>query len=285
MDGMVEQQRYDLDAEWETLQGKIPGFPGAQVLSAKGRTLLYYSYRIAAVLLIGILISFAWIFGTKRVGTMVMEAGLEPMEILLEDGTRVLLNRESKIRYSKQFGEEDRKISLNGEAWFDVARDTTRPFEIDAGRAMVKVLGTSFNVSAYKENPRIEITVESGVVAVTAKETLEDQIILRAGNSGSYNHKNHKLELVPVYNPNNLSWRTRELVFEDTPLQEVADLIGKVYNVNVLIPGAELAACSITVTFNEQSLESVLNVLEMTLDLEISRSGEDIIFSGTSCIE
>ena len=284
-DGVVEQQRYDLDSEWDTLQGKIQDFPGAQTFPGKGRSLLYYTYRIAAVLFIGILISFVWIYATQRAGTQVMEAGMEPMEILLEDGTKVLLNRESKIRYSKKFGEDHREVSLTGEAWFDVARDSTRPFVIDAGRAMVEVLGTSFNVSAYKENPRIEITVESGVVVVTAKQTREDQIILRAGNSGSYNLENQELELVPIYNPNNLSWKTRELIFEDSPLQEVADLIGKVYHVKVLIPRAELAACPITVTFNEQSLESVLNVLEMTLDLEISHSGENIIFSGTSCIE
>lgn len=285
LDGMAEQQRYNLDVEWDTLQGKIPEFPGSQTLSGKGRSFLYYTYRVAAVLLIGILISFAWIFATQRVGIQVMEAGLDRMEIILEDGTKILLNRESKIRYSKHFAEGNREISLTGEAWFDVARDTTRPFVIDAGRAMVEVLGTSFNVNAYKKNPGIEITVESGVVAVTAKETGEDQIILRAGNSGSYNRENQEMELVPVYNPNNLSWKTRELIFEDTPLQEVADLIGKVYNVKVLIPRAELAACRITVTFKEQSLESVLNVLEMTLDFEISRSGEDFIFCGTSCIE
>jgi len=137
-----------------------------------------------------------------------MEARLEPMEILLEDGTRVMLNRDSKIRYNKKFGTEAREISLRGEAWFDVARDTARPFLIDAGSAMVEVLGTSFNVNAYKENPIIEITVESGVVAVKAKQDLEEQIILRAGNSGSYNSSKHELKLQSDYNPNNFAWKT-----------------------------------------------------------------------------
>ena len=198
---------------------------------------------------------------------------MEPMEILLEDGTQVVLNRNSKIRYRKEFSAESREVSLTGEAWFDVARDTTRPFVIDAGRALVKVLGTSFNVNAYKENPTIEITVESGVVAVTTKEDMDDQMILRAGNSGTYNSNSRELSLVPSYNPNNLSWKTRNLYFEDTPLREVASLIGKVYNVSVVIPSEELGSCPITVTFSDQSLEAILNVLEVTLDLEISRSG------------
>ena len=187
VDGLAEKQAYDMEAEWESLREKIPGFTAESKPVGKARSLLYYTYRIAAVLLIGVIISFAWIYATQIAGTQVMEAGMEPMEILLEDGTQVVLNRNSKIRYSKQFSVDSREVSLTGEAWFDVARDSIRPFVIDAGRAMVEVLGTSFNVNAYKENPSIEITVESGVVAVTAKQDLEEQIILRAGNSGSYN--------------------------------------------------------------------------------------------------
>ncbi len=187
VEGAGEKQAYNMDAEWDALREKIPGFTPGDMRSGKRRSLLFYTYRIAAALLFGVLFTFAWIYATQISGTRVMEAGMEPMEILLEDGTRVVLNRESKIRYSKHFSSESREVSLTGEAWFDVARDSTRPFVIDAGRAMVEVLGTSFNVNAYKENPSIEITVESGVVAVSAKQDLEEQIILRAGNSGSYN--------------------------------------------------------------------------------------------------
>jgi ferric-dicitrate binding protein FerR (iron transport regulator) len=285
MDGVSEQRRYDLDAEWALMRGKTPDFTDKRVAAVKGRTLLYYSYRIAAVLLAGVIFSFAWIFATQIAGKKVVLAREEPVEILLEDGTQVVLNRNSGIRYRKQFGDDSREILLSGEAWFDVAADSTRPFVIDAGRAMVEVIGTSFNVNAYKENPTVEITVESGVVSVSAKEDKDKQMILRAGNSGSYNSNSHELSLVPAYHPNNLSWKTRNLYFEDTPLRDVADLIGKVYNVSVVIPNEELASCPITVTFSDQSLEAVLNVLEMTLDLQISRSGEKITLNGTVCIE
>ena len=285
MDAMAEQQNYDMDAEWSALSGKMPDFHNEKVPAGKGRSLLYYTYRIAAVLITGVFITFAWLYANRFAGTEVMEAQLEPIEILLEDGTMVVLNRDSKIRYSKEFGTGTREVSLSGEAWFDVARDTSRPFVIDAGSALVEVLGTSFNVNAYKENPIVEITVESGVVAVKAKEDLEEQIILRAGNSGSYNSRKHELMLESKYNPNNFAWRSRELFFEDTPLLEVADLIGKVYNVSVVIPRAELASCPITVSFSGQDLEAVLNVLEVTLDLEISRSGDVITLNGRACIE
>lgn len=285
IDGVADQEKYDLDAEWSKLSSKIPDLDAKQPVLAMGRSLLFYTYRIAAVLLAGVIFSFAWIYATKIAGTQVMEAGMEPMEVMMDDGTQVVLNRYSKIRYKKQFEGDIRKVSLAGEAWFDVARDSLRPFVIDAGRATVEVLGTSFNVNAYEENPIVEITVESGVVAVTAKKDLEEQIILRAGNSGSYNPSNHKLQLQAAYNPNNLSWKTRELFFKDSPLQEVADLIGKVYNVSIQIPREDLASCPITVSFSDQSLDAVLNVLELTLDLEITRSGEFITLEGEACIE
>jgi len=286
MDGLAGQKGYDIDAEWSAMQKKIPDFGEDIREKSKVRSLLYYTYRIAAVLVIGLILAFAWIFSTQYAGTEVLTAGAEPKEILLEDGTRVLLNRDSKIRYRKQFGADNREIRLAGEAWFDVAKDSLRPFIIDAGLAMVEVLGTSFNVNAYKENPVVEITVESGVVAVTAKEDLDELILLKAGNSGSYNSKSRELKLIPVSNPNSLSWRTRNLYFEDTPLEEAAAQIGKVYNVKFIIPDPGIAACPITVSFRDQSLEAVLNVLELTLDLKISRQGgETYTLEGTACIE
>jgi ferric-dicitrate binding protein FerR (iron transport regulator) len=178
-----------------------------------------------------------------------------------------------------------REVRLAGEAWFDVVRDTLRPFRIDAGSALVEVLGTSFNVNAYRENPVVEITVESGIVALTGKEDAREQIVLLAGNSGTYDASLKELVLVPRSDPNNLSWKTRELFFENTPLAEVAGLVSKVYNVDLQLSGPDLASCPITVSFQDQSLESVLNVLARTLDLEISRSKGSIYLSGEGCAD
>lgn len=290
MENLAGRTDYDMDAEWSAMQGKISDFadnvPGLTVPGrGKAHSLFYYAYRIAAVLVTGLVFAFAWIYATQYAGTEVLSAGAEALEIQLEDGTQVLLNRDSKIRYRKHFKGDSREIRLAGEAWFDVARDSTRPFIIDAGPAIVQVLGTSFNVNAYRENPMVEITVESGVVAVTAKEDQDELIVLKAGNSGTYNSKSRELKLIPVSNPNTLSWLTKNLYFEDTPLKEALARIGKVYNVKFDITDPAIAACPITVSFSDQSLEAVLNVLEVTLDLEISHSGETYTLKGTVCVE
>lgn len=292
VDSMAGERSYDLDAEWSLLADKIPGMgtgPDAGVDTGgqrgAGRTLLWYTYRIAAVLVVGLIFAFAWIYTTQLAGTELLVAGNEPMEVKLEDGSHIVLNRNSQIRYRKEFKEGERKIRLEGEAWFDVARDTSRPFVIDAGIAMVEVLGTSFNVNAYRENPTVEITVQSGVVAVTAKQDRQEQIVLRAGNSGTYDNKKRELVLVPESDPNNISWKTRELYFENTPFREVARVVSKVYNVQVVIGDEEIESCPITVTFSDQSLKSVMNVLESTLDLEITRNGDRILVDGEGCVE
>jgi ferric-dicitrate binding protein FerR (iron transport regulator) len=277
--GRISNYRfYDMDAEWERMRQKIRS-------RGRSKPFLAVVYRVAAVLLVGLMLAFAYYYSSQIAGTEVAESGPEQLEVILAEGTRVLLNRDSKLRYRKEINTQIRKVRLTGEAWFDISRDTLRPFVIDAGIALVEVLGTSFNVNAYRENPTVEITVESGMVALTAKQDLKEQIVMRAGTSGSYDPRSRELILEPVSDPNRISWKTRELFFENSPLGEVAELIGRVYHVRMEIANSELAACPITVSFRDQSLESVLNVLELTLDLRISRNGGTIVLEGEGCAD
>ena len=285
----ASQADYDLDAEWALMQEMLPAYhmkPGARKLGrGGGRSLLYYSYRIAAVLVLGLLLSFSWIYVTRIAGTEKVMAVNEPVEVILGDGTRVLVNRHSSLRYKRRFDEQERKVFLSGEAWFNVSRDTTRPFVIDAGLTLVEVLGTSFNVNAYKENPAVEITVESGMVAMSAKEDQGNLIVMKAGSGGSYNKDQKELKLLPSPHPNKLSWKTRELFFEGSTLLEVTELVNRVYGASLVIMNSELAACPITVTFRNQSLDAIVNVLEMTLDLQVTRVGDEIQLDGEGCVE
>ncbi len=278
----TEAKSYDLDAEWELIQKKLSGTATWKI---PARSWLFYTYRIAAVLIVGLFFVFSWLYVTRLAGTVKVVAENYPVEVLLDDGTEVTINRNSWIRYKKKFSSSERNVFLAGEAWFDVARDKSRPFMIDAGSAMVEVLGTSFNVNAYKENATVEIIVESGVVVVSSKQDHQEQLVLKAGNSGTYNKGHKKLKLIPSSNPNKISWKTRELFFNSSSLQEVADLVNKVYNTNLVIKNPELASCPITVTFSDQSLDAVLKVLEKTLDLEISRSSKEIRLDGPGCDE
>lgn len=285
---MPGQVSYDMDAEWELLRRKLPqeDFGGVRTEGPgemRKRSVLFYTWRIAAALLAGVIFAFAWIYATQLAGTEVVVAENVPVEVRLEDGTLVTVNRDSRLRYRSRFGDEQRKVLLSGEAWFDVAGDTARPFIIDAGEALIEVLGTRFNVNAYRDRPTVEITVESGIVAMTARQDQQEQIILRAGNTGTYHREDQQLELIQGIDPNAVSWKTRALFFEDTPLGRVAEIVGKVYNTEVVLVNPVLSSCTITVTFRDQSLDAVLRVLEMTLDLQVTTGDGRIYLDGEGC--
>ena len=184
---VVEGEQYNLDAEWDLMQDLIPNLKlESQVKQSevKTRSLLYYTYRVAAMLLVGLIIGLGLTYGTRILYNQQIIAWDQPVDVILEDGTLITINRDSRIRFKKKFASDERKVFLKGEAWFDVASDPASPFVIDAGSALVEVLGTSFNVNAYRENPVVEITVESGVVTLTSKQEKQEQIVLKAGNSG-----------------------------------------------------------------------------------------------------
>jgi ferric-dicitrate binding protein FerR (iron transport regulator) len=295
-----EQQEYDLEAEWRLMSKKISESsqgtgsrdkpessapPGKRRRTGTTRSLWSYTYRIAAILVMGLIIASGVFFAVRMTGSERVMAKNEPVETTLSDGTRVTLNRYSVLRFKKTFREDQRRADLKGEAFFEVAEDPSRPFRIHAGKALVEVLGTRFNVDAYRDQSAVLIAVESGLVALSPRKDPQEQIVLRAGNSGTYNRKNKQLELDRNADPNLIAWKTKELYFDSTPLKEVVDLVNEVYNTHLVIKDPSLAGCPITVTFKQQSLESVLHVLERTLDLKITRDGERIILEGEGCAE
>jgi transmembrane sensor len=282
-------ENYDLELEWALMKKRLPGLtsvPGS-AKTGKGtvRPLLYYTYRIAAVLVVGLMLTFAWIYVSHMAGMEKVIADQHPVEVILEDGTEVTVNRHSKLMYRRKFNQTERKVTLSGEAWFHVSRDTTKPFIIDAGVALVEVLGTSFNVNAYKRNPSVEITVESGLVALSAKKDPGDMIVIHPGSGGTYRKSQRELKLIPSPDPNTIFWKTRELIFEGSTLKEVTELLNRIYDVNIVIMNQELASCLITVTFRDQTIDAILNVLEITLDLQVTRMGDEIRLDGEGCVE
>ena len=148
---------------------------------------------------------------------------------------------------------------------------------------MVEVLGTRFNVQAYRHQQTVEVTVQSGVVALAPHNQSDDLIVLKEGNSGVYRKKDHALELLQEARPNALSWKTREMVFARTPLSEVVEVIGEVYHTPVKLAHSGLGRCEITVTFHQQELGAVLKVLSGMLDLEVQRQEGVIVLDGPGC--
>ena len=140
-------------------------------------------------------------------------------------------------------------------------------------------MGTSFNVNAYNDNDKIEVVVNTGQVAVTKEGELTERLILKPGNRGIFNKSDQSLKLIVNEDPNFLSWKTREFVFNDKSLEEIILTINKAYNSKITVPDDSLIEKRITVSFSNQSLDAILNVLSATLDLNIRENNGEIVLT------
>lgn len=189
----------------------------------------------------------------------------------LPDGTIVTLNQNSSLSY-KKFAGHTRPVTLKGEAFFKVAPDKTKPFIIYVNDVKVKVVGTSFNVK--NKNGTTTVNVETGIVKVSRNK---DEVELRKGEKVVIaNKQTGLLKSVSkgrLYN----YYRNKELVCDQTPLQELVDALNEIYNVNIIIKTASLQEKPLTTIFKNQSLDQILEVIQETFTIKIERKDNQII--------
>lgn len=194
-------------------------------------------------------------------------------EVTLPDGSVVSLNSSSRIHFPKQFSGKQRKVSIEGEAFFKVKPDPQKPFVISAGTAQIRVLGTSFNVCARPGESTVEVTVETGKVQFGCNRLAQkpcDQLILTPGEKGVFFTADQALKKAVNDNPNVNAWLTHDLVFNKTRLQEVTEILRNVYHTDIQLSDPELGELILTAHFNDQPIDFILDVIRLTFSLELS---------------
>lgn len=185
----------------------------------------------------------------------------ERMQVLFQDGSKVHLNSGSRIRYPKQFGLSERRVQLEGEAWFEVAKNRNRPFVVDLSCLDVRVLGTTFDVKAYPDEEAIFVALESGSVELKSK-TLKD-LLLKPGEKAFYNRASGRCEVARSRNVAAYSaWRRNVLVFKDAPLSEVMATLSRTYNIAFTVADSTALQYTYTLTTDSAGLPAVLKDLE-----------------------
>ena len=146
----------------------------------------------------------------------------ETRNVILPDGSSVLLNRHSSLSYPKRFKSDNREVQLTGEAYFEVSKDQKHPFIVQTEHINVQVLGTHFNVDAYRNNPEVKTTLLTGSVAVSNKSN-SVRMILKPNEIAIYNKVGNKLTRQVTKNAKDeISWRDGEFIFDNLPLGEIA---------------------------------------------------------------
>jgi ferric-dicitrate binding protein FerR (iron transport regulator) len=239
--------------------------------------------RVAASVLVFAMAAYSiyYLLGEEKDIQLTAQADIQQVE--LSEGSQVTINSNTTLTYPKKFVGNKREVELSGEAYFEVAEDPNRPFIIHAGAIQVEVLGTSFNVKAYEHLNQIEVTVASGKVAVYATEAPDDRVVLVKGQMAYFYKEEVKIEKKLNENINFASWKTKQIIFEDTPMPDVIRIINEIYKSDLRLVGDELISCPVTTTFEDQSLDSILKVLETTFDFTINRKDQYIEISGGGC--
>jgi len=238
--------------------------------------------RIAAAILLLLASGMVINYFVLRNGETQYRTADNSLTVSLPDGSHVILNRNSALSYSRNYGEEKRTVTLKGEGFFEVAHDANKPFVIQVNGANIEVLGTSFNVQGYDSRTAIEVIVQTGVVKFSVPE-LQQEVKLVAGQRGVYSKGNQQLTRAPNADVNFLSWNTRKLVFMENDLRAVVETLNNTYHAEIVLATDIPASCVVTVTFDHQTLDAVLHVLETTLNLTYRKTGHRIEIIRAGC--
>ena len=192
--------------------------------------------------------------------------------LVLSDGTQVWLNSASEFHYPTRFDGDIREVSFSGEVYFEVAKDSLRPFVVRAGDVRVKVLGTSFNVSAYPDEERVVATLVEGSVAL---ETESEDVVLRPGEQAVWDCASGKVEVNEVDASVCVSWVKGRFEFEDLSLEEITRQLSRWYDVSFEFVEPSCARRHFTGgLWRDMQLLEFLKIVEQTTNVRFLRIDE-----------
>ncbi len=200
-------------------------------------------------------------------------------EVYLSDGTRVVLGVASKIRFASPFG-ATRDVWLEGEAYFDVVHDETRPFAVHTARGIARDIGTRFAVRAYPDDRAkdLEVVVEEGIVAL-GRDLHGDSVVLGASDVGRVTAKGKIETLRGVDVSGLLSWTDGKLEFRNTPLRDALPVLSRWYDVNLRAGDSTLAGYPITLSLTSERFSDAIEVITRALSARVERRGNEYILN------
>jgi len=197
----------------------------------------------------------------------------------LSDGSSVILNASSVLRFPEQFQSDERDVELQGEAFFDVAEQHGSRFVIRAGDAVIQVVGTRFDVKAWPDDESIDVAVERGKVLVRSTATARQGVILTEGQMTSVPHGSDPSQPQNALLPLSTAWLHGQLLFDHTPLRDALKQIERKYGLRFSPVDSVLATRHLSATFvQDQSSTDVLKAISVALNVSLRQSGNQITF-------
>ncbi len=229
--------------------------------------------RAAAILFIPLVLAGVWLFNTRQpfrdgdeqivYNTVEVPLGMRS-SMVLPDGTSVSLNAGSTLKYPVAFQQENRRVELTGEAYFDVTKDKNRPFIVSTSDIAVRVLGTSFNCSAYPDDEQIVTALVEGEIEISGKVNGQRRFPIKPGEVAVFSKNGKTIEKSKVNLEKYISWTSGKLMFRDDPMEKVIEKLGRRYGVKFQLDDRELLKYTYSATFSTESLDQTLKMLALS---------------------
>lgn len=251
---------------------------------AKKTNVRYLSYigKIAAAVVIGIVAGVYAMHITSVPKEPVYYASHSPKgsisEMILPDGSVIFLNADSRVKYSVEGENGNREVFLEGEAWFDVKKDDTKPFVVHTSYYDVNVTGTQFNVKAYEADNEIATTLEEGQIIIqsTGNFKLAEDIVVKPGEQVKLNKNTKQLTILQVNTKWFTSWKDNKLVFVNMNMKDLELLLERKYGVEIEIKNKDILNLHFDGTIKNESIIEFLEIIKKALPINYKIVGQKI---------
>lgn len=257
------------------------------------RQVLGVIQRAAAVLFIPVFLLSAYLFiqqGQGNVRTLAVRTNPGVVSAFdLPDGSKVWLNANSELRYPSDFNADTRTVELTGQGYFEVTKNAHKPFIVKADKDYsVEVLGTSFNVSAYKDESMIETTLVEGSVKLNVVSGGKRMTqMLKPNEKAEYQKGAGKIKVFGVNTEYDTAWKNGEIIFRNHPMDKELKTLERHYHVVFEVKDNEILKSIITARFKDEQLPQVLEYLKLASGIQyaIHKPTVKDSGSGTSVVE
>ncbi|MCK0159213.1 FecR family protein [Allomuricauda sp. F6463D] len=198
----------------------------------------------------------------------------------LSDGTLVHLNAGSSLKYPVSFLDDGpRQVFLTGNAYFDVVKNTSRPFMVNVDQLNVKVLGTEFNVSAYAEDEYVDVVLVEGAVNMSGKNVSQEVVELTPGQKGSFDPNSKDVLVEEVDTSQYTSWRQGSLIFRELTFNVILKKLERHYNIEIENTNSELGEEVFNARFDNVEIKEVLGYFNDIHNIEFSINDNQVIIN------
>jgi transmembrane sensor len=280
----VKAADVNVDLAWKGLKTRMDQYAEIEKKhQTKQRSITYFAVRIAAVLILGLMVFSIFRYQSQQlVQVQLASSDSTITNNPLPDGTLISLNQNTVLEYPDEFSENERRVKLSGEAFFEVKKDTAKPFIIEAQNAIITVLGTSFNVKALDEEIAVEVLVEEGVVRLSNPD-LTESTELRVGEKGIYIKASNEVKKETDIDAESLYWLNKTLLFRNTNLSMVFETLERLYGNKIKVENPLILNCQLTAKFSNESIDHIIDHISTIFELESTKDGKNILIKGDGC--